>query len=152
MKNLLHTHLEYWSCKHCHWSWKGSSPLGWSLDFLCLGNLSFLIYTQTQSPGSGTTFFLFLLAYMAYLSFFFAIWTFTCSFNLFTYSTLVCASLCLVWPSVWGWHVVEKKSFNPTYPIVFSKSDLGTWCLGLKWCFLVVGGDAPLLWKINQQH
>ena len=25
-------------------------------------------------------------------------------------------SLCSVWPSVWGWHVMEKRSFVPTLP------------------------------------
>ena len=54
-------------------TWNGPSPLGYSFDHLRAGNLSFLICTQTQSPGSKRTCRRPLLALVAYCSFFFSI-------------------------------------------------------------------------------
>jgi len=62
----LHNLWENWPYNHCHSPFQGSQrahlPLASTWNFLLEGNLSFLKWTQTRSPGWNTTLFLCLLA------------------------------------------------------------------------------------------
>ena len=73
-------------------TWNRPSPIGCSLDRLWARNLSFLICTHTQSPGSKSTYQRPLLALVAYCSFFFSICYCTLSWSFFTISAFF-------WPS-----------------------------------------------------
>ena len=75
-------------------TWKGPSPQGLSLDFLLVGNLSFLRSSQTRSPSSKMISLFPLLLCFIYFSVCCCICSLTLSCIFLTNSTFVALSLC----------------------------------------------------------